>query len=210
MAVQKSIVHLQNVWLHLFEFKIYDNRRSRSQRSSSESIQDRAFRIRESGQMTLEGEFQLHSFAFRPGILFSPFLFGQGRQTALLAAKALTYKPKAEQYEKRLARYFSWQWRINASRACYLPPYRVSTLLRAITLRGEQRFPDRTRSRFEGALNRLMNDHVIRTWEYAQDRTEKKNYGGGPAIGSIVRYSLNPHRSYWTSTRGSGETCGTS
>jgi hypothetical protein len=176
VAVQKSIVHLQNVWLNLFEFKVYDNRHSRSQRSPSESIQDRAFRIRESGQITLEGEFQVHTFAFRPGIIFSPFLFGPGRQVALLAAKALTYKPKSEKYEKRLARYFSWQWRINASRAEYLQPYRVSTLLRAITLSANERFPDRTRSRFEGALDRLMNDHLIRTWQYEHDRTEHNTY----------------------------------
>ena len=171
----KAITHLQNVWLNVFEIRIYrSSRRSVAKRLASESIQDRAIRIRES-QATFEFEqSELSSFEFRPGIVFSPFLFGPGRQIALLAARALTYSPKNQQYEKRLARYLSWQWRVKAAQLDYLRPYTVRTLLQAIALKTDKRFPNRTKKRLEDALNRLSDDGILRTWQYDNDRSERK------------------------------------
>jgi hypothetical protein len=163
----RSIVHLQNVWLNLFEFGI-----DRKRQFTPSAIQERAIKIKESGQLNLEGDLDLRSFTFRPGILFSNYLLGPGRQIALLAARALTYSPCAQCYEKRLARYLSWQWRIKASRSDYLVPYHLETLLKAISLEMDRRFPGRTRSRLERALDTLERDGVVRAWQYQLDRTQ--------------------------------------
>lgn len=172
--VLQSIVHLQNVWLKLVEFEVYQSSgRIGSKRSETETIQDRAIRIRESGQLDLAGGFQLHKIAFRPGNLFSRFLFGPGKQIALLSARALKYDVKSQAYEKRLARYLSWQWRIRASQLDYLRPYRARTLVQAIDLREDRRFPSRTRDRLERALEQLQHDGVVRTWQYDSGRTEE-------------------------------------
>ena len=178
--VLKSIVHLQNVWLRLVEFEVYQSGRAGGRQSPTEPIQDRAIRIRESGQFDFAGELHLHKIAFRPGHLFSRFLFGPGKQIALLSARALKYDLKSQVYEKRLARYLSWQWRIRAYQLDYFQPYRVSTMVRAIDLNEDQRFPSRTRDRLERGLDQLQRDGVIRTWQYENDRAEKGKPGWLP------------------------------
>jgi hypothetical protein len=178
--VLKSIVHLENVWLKLVEFELYTSGRAGGRSSLTEPIQDRAIRIRESGQLDFAGALQIHQIAFRPGSLFSRFLFGPGKQIALLSARALKYNLKSQTYEKRLARYLSWQWRIRASQLDYLQPYRVSTLVRAVDLKEDQRFPSRTRDRLERGLDQLQSDGVIRTWQYESDRAQEGKIGWLP------------------------------
>ena len=55
----------------------------------------------------------------------------------------------------------------------YLQPYRASTLVRAVDLKEDQRFPSRTRDRLERGLDQLQSDGVIRTWQYESDLAEK-------------------------------------
>src|SRR5215475_11125582 len=98
-----------------------------------QAIQSRAFTITDLfGQTRLDGGFDLHKFLFRPGRVFARFLFGPGRQTALLAIQALRYAPYHQSWEKRLARYLSYQWRCRAQNGRYWQPFRVSTLLAAM------------------------------------------------------------------------------
>ena len=73
LAVLKSVTHLQNVWLNLFDFRVYRSRCIRPGRSASESIQDRAIRIRESQTAFEFEDSPRSSFAFRPGIIFFSF-----------------------------------------------------------------------------------------------------------------------------------------
>jgi hypothetical protein len=177
VAIGRSIEHLQNVWLTLVEFAVYRRRGAGARESLTGPIEDRAIRIREGGQLDFAGSLQLSSIEFRPGTLFSRFLLGPGKQVALLAARALEYDLKSQFYEKRLARYLSWQWRIRASQLEYLQPYRVRTLLSAIDLVANSRFPSRTRDRLETALEQLQRDGVIGAWQYDQDRSEQHKAG---------------------------------
>lgn len=54
---------------------------------------------------------------------------GQSRQTALLSTQALKYDPNKEAWEKRLARYLAWLWRIKKKLAECLSPIAVRVLL---------------------------------------------------------------------------------
>ena len=173
VSVLKSLEHLQNVWLNLFELKTRSTRYVVLDRRAEEPIQDRAIRVRETGQLDWEGRLQLYSITFRPGHLFSRYLFGPGKQVALLATLALAYNPRSQKYEKRLARCLSWQSRVRASQLDYLQPYRVSTLLQAIDLQSNRRFPNRVLTRLERALDTLKNDGLISAWQYAGDRAEQ-------------------------------------
>ena len=64
--------------------------------------------------------------------IFAHFLFGAGRQTALLAAQALRYDPVQQAWEKRLARYLSYQWRCKAYASNLLQSFKVASLLTAV------------------------------------------------------------------------------
>ena len=106
----------------------------------------------------------------RPGDVFARFLFGPGRQTALLSQKALAYDPFRHRWEKRLTRYLAWQWRIQ--KGCS-NGRAVSSLLSAINETIDQANPSRTKERLEAALDRLEHDGVIAGWQYrAEDHEE--------------------------------------
>lgn len=164
-AMFTALAHVQNLWLDMSALEVYDHPRRRT--PTREAIQSRAFTITDLfGQTRLDGGFDVHKFLFRPGTVFARFLFGPGRQTALLAAQALRYDPYRQAWEKRLARYLSYQWRCKAHEGRYWQPFRVATLLAAMGMELDQRKPSRTRERFEKALETLLQDLLIAAWQY--------------------------------------------
>ena len=83
----------------------------------------------------------------------------------------MAYDPYRQTWEKRLARYLSYQWRCRAHNGDYLQPFRVATLLDAAGAELDRRDPARTRARLEKALDTLLQDRVIAAWQY--DRWEE-------------------------------------
>jgi DNA-binding XRE family transcriptional regulator len=167
----KALAHLQNLWLNMGEVEVADVAQipKRRRNSNRQSVQSRAFVITDRmGQARLDGYLDVQKFAFRPGLLFARFLFGPGRQTALLSAKAVQYDPYRQKWEKRLARYLSWQWRVRAIQGDYNRPYLVQALLDAVGEGINTRYPAKTRERLEKALENLKEDEVIAGWEYRE------------------------------------------
>ena len=69
----------------------------------------------------------------------------------------MTYR---QTWEKRLARYLSYQWRCKAHEGRYWQPFRVATLLAAVGAELDQRKPSRTRERLEKAPETLLAGRV--------------------------------------------------
>ena len=105
-------------------------------------------------------------FRFHPGEAIALFLTGSWRPTALLAVKVLQFDPYRQMWEKRLARYLSWQWRICVPKCTHLEAYRVATLLEAADITPDVRNPMRTYERFEKALDTLHDEDVIAGWQF--------------------------------------------
>ncbi len=116
------------------------------------------------GQPKLDGSIDAYSWRVRPGDVFSKFLFGPGRQTALLSQKALNYDPYRQKWEKRLTRYLAWIWRISSGRT--QEGLLVKTLVSAAGMKINQGRPGMTRQRLEEALDRLQQDGIISAWDY--------------------------------------------
>jgi hypothetical protein len=168
-AMLQALAHLQNLWLDMSALEIYDvtptGRRRRT--PTRQVLQSRAVTITDLfGQTRLDGGFDLHKFLFRPGTVFAHFLFGPGRQTALLAVQALRYDPYRQTWEKRLARYLSYQWRCKAQGGRYWQPFRVATLLAAVGAELDPRKPSKTRERLEKTLETLLKDTLLAAWQY--------------------------------------------
>jgi hypothetical protein len=167
-AVLQALDHLQNLWLRMAEMEVTETPTpGKRRRIAQKGLQSRAVIITDLfGQLRPDGFLDVEQFVFRPGQVFGHFLFGPGRQTALLAAQALRYDPYRATWEKRLTRYLSYQWRCRAHGGAYLQPYRVETLLIAVGATVDRAHPGRTRTRLERALDRLLADGVIAAWQY--------------------------------------------
>ncbi len=163
----QALSHIQNIWLDMAEVDAYEDTGKGKKRRTKQAIQSRPFVITDRmGQVRLDGYMDVQKFIFKPGKVFARFLMRQGRQTALLSAKALHFDPYRQKWEKRLARYLSWQWRNQAYNGQYMQPYRVATLLEAAGEAIDKNAPSRTRDRLEKALDTLQSEGVIGAWQY--------------------------------------------
>jgi len=179
----RALSHIQSLWLNMGSVEVYeeeekqdrsfDKKERRKSKAVKKTIESRAFVVTDRmGQLKMDGYMDVERFIFQPGKLFAQFLFGPGRQTALLSAKAVQYDPYRQKWEKRLARYFSWQWRIQSRHGSYTRPYRVITLLEAVEEELNTKRPTITRERLEKALDTLQEDKVLANWQY--DRWDEK------------------------------------
>jgi len=114
----------------------------------------------------LDGGLDVDRVSFTPGEVLGLYLWGPGRQTAVIDAKILRYDPYRQEPESMLARYLSWQWKIRSTTGTYSKPYRVSTLLKESRLQLNIDEPRRTRERLEKMLETLRRDGIIRSWRY--------------------------------------------
>jgi hypothetical protein len=171
VAMWNAVLHVQNLWVHLSAMEVYQRLgirpRRRRHQPTEEVVQSRVFGMTDRlGHLRPDGFFEVEKFFFRPGKVFAHFLFGTGRQTALLAAQALRYDPVQQTWEKRLARYLSYQWRCKAHGGNLLQPFKVASLLAAVGATLNTHHPGRTRARLEQALEILLRDRIIAAWQY--------------------------------------------
>lgn len=177
LEMLKALSHIQSIWLNFGQIEMFEEKEKRGKRGKLQSVtkevQSRAFVVTDRlGQLNMDGYMDVERFIYRPGEIFAKFLFGPGRQTAMLSAQAIQYDTYRQKWEKRLARYLSWQWRIQANRADYSRPYRVETLLKAVGEEINKQRPQFVRERLEKTLDRLQQDEVISAWEY--DRWDER------------------------------------
>jgi hypothetical protein len=139
--IAKHIAILSNTWITILEMDIIElvvgkrgpYRKRKKWAAMSKAVVVSSL-VGEVEEMKKYERLKPFVWRVRPGDVFAPFLFGPGRQTALLAHKALEFDPYRRKYEKRWARYLSYQWRIRQSSGNYLYPFRVETLLKAANL----------------------------------------------------------------------------
>ena len=171
--VLQALSHIQNLWLNMTELEVYSSTSGRRGKPTKQVVQSRAFVITDRmGQLRFDGCIDVQKIVFRPGSVFAHYLFGPGRQTALLSAQALHYDPYRQDWEKRLTRYFSWQWKCQASNGCEGNSYRTKTLIEASGATVSAKRPSRTRERLEKALDALQQDGVIASWQYERGNEE--------------------------------------
>ncbi|MFS0781687.1 helix-turn-helix domain-containing protein [Bacillus sp. 1P06AnD] len=161
--VLKSLSRIQGLWLNLRKMVIYEKGIP-----TTEPIEGRTFLFKDKQG----NEYDVSKMGIQERITFSidsvfgKFLYGSGRQVALLPLKALQYNIHQYRIEKRIARYLSWRWRTQARKGNYLQPHRISTLLDCIGEKMNERTPSRTRDRLEKALDILCQDGLIASWQY--------------------------------------------
>lgn len=161
--VLKSLSTIQNLWIELDKAIVYERGKP-----VETKLEGRAFLFvdKEREDCRITEETNKKKISYTVDRVFAKYLSGSGRQVALLPSKALHYDPYRKTWEKRLARYLSWRWRIQARKGDFLQPNKVSTLLEAIGISINERIPSRTRDRLEKALDTLQQDGLIQLWHY--------------------------------------------
>ncbi|RKQ29992.1 helix-turn-helix domain-containing protein [Oceanobacillus halophilus] len=177
--VLKSLTRIQSLWIDIDQVVIYTNGKPEhvSLKGRPFVFKDRNNKEYEIDDKSLEG-----NLYYTVGDIFEKFLYGSGRQVALLPMKTLQYNPYKEKIEKRLIRYLSWRWRTQARKADYFKPYKMSTLLEVIGLEINKRVPSRSRDRMEQALDRLVADGLISSWQYEKWEEDIASYKGWAQI----------------------------
>jgi hypothetical protein len=167
--IQCSLETIENLWLDLEEIEVFvPIGRGKKKVRRLLKLQSRAFVILErKAQQRIDGSLDVHEITYTIGPVFSAFLFGRGRQIALLSSKTLTYDLHTEKYPKRLSRYLSSQFRIRARTANYLQPFKVRTLIEELGCKIDLRHPEKTKVTLEKTLDSLREDKVIAGWDYA-------------------------------------------
>jgi len=163
-----SLSHIGSVWLEITEATVYEHTDSRRRAKPKRlTLRSRAFVMTDDiGQHCLDGTFDVEGVWITPGEAFGRFLFGPGRQVALLSAQALKFNPRTRAPEKALLRYLSWQWRAGKAGA-FLRAFRVETLLQEAGIPYEDSArPHRVKARLERALEELLDKGTIAAWQY--------------------------------------------
>ncbi|MCM3541331.1 helix-turn-helix domain-containing protein [Priestia endophytica] len=117
----------------------------------------------------------IYECKIKPGEIMAHYLYGSKKSSGYFALKTLQYNPVKQKYHKRLARYLSWQWRIRQKKSDYLRPFSIGGergILQVIGLEINERHPNRTKETFEGVLDILQKDGVIKRWEYERGYDE--------------------------------------
>jgi hypothetical protein len=121
-------------------------------------------------RLLLEEELPSHdeslaiAWYYRPGNCLDVFLTGPNYRAAWLLQQALHYDPYHEQWEKRLARYFIFQMRMNAELGGTTIKRAIGVLIDELALSLNADDPNKVKKRFEKAMNRLVQDGIISSW----------------------------------------------
>jgi hypothetical protein len=118
------------------------------------------------------GEGLAVAWYYRPGNWLVPFLTGPNYRAVWLLQQALHYDPYHERWEKRLARYFTFQMRLNTEFGGTIIRRSIGSLLEELALSLNTNDPGKVKARFEKAMNRLEQDGIISFWG-PRDRYEE-------------------------------------
>lgn len=171
----RCIFRLRDFWIDLGDVTVTETNPAGRRKRERKAIASPALILEALlGQRRLDGKVEADSFMARPGAVFARFLFGPGRQAALLSSHALRYHPLRQRIEKRITRLLAWHWRAGAKQGDFVRTYRVQTLVDETGLEIDQRNPTRTRARLEKALDQLHRDEVISAWQYGSGWREER------------------------------------
>lgn len=176
-AHKACLDRIQDVWMEWVGPVVS---RGRGRKARPEVVSSRALIITDTkGQQRLYGGVDVDTIVFQPGRVFGAFLLTVGRQTALLAHKALQYDSYRQEPEKKLTYYLSWQWRVRAREANYDQALRVQRLLDEAGIEtNDPSRPLRIKERLEKALDQLKADAIINNWDYNPKQWDEERDGG--------------------------------
>jgi hypothetical protein len=202
--INRSMWRIQNLWITL-EQTVVDQRKSKRSKTGPKYMEytyderilsvDGLWRQRELDELPKPGEPPAPptsppiGWKIRAGDWLQVFV--DQRQVAYLSQSILNYDPYHEMWEKRLARYFFFHYRMNGNHGTL--SRNIGTLLDTLSLPVDRRNPTQvTRKPFEKALNRLVKDGHLDSWEYAEEIEYPRSGWLDTWLSNGIKTTVNP------------------
>ncbi|WP_061810441.1 hypothetical protein [Rossellomorea vietnamensis] len=115
----------------------------------------------------------IYAVQVKPTSVLTPYLEGPNRSIGLLDLKVFQYSHFTQREQKRLTRYLNLQWKIRTVKRSLHQPFKVSTLLKVMDFSSRYNGVQ-IRDKFEGILDELQNDGVLKNWSYTEEIDEDK------------------------------------
>jgi hypothetical protein len=172
-SVGESIGRMENIWITLSQWIDEPSKGKKKRKKTEYTHKGRLLMVEEAytqreipdGDASSDPGMEI-GWRIRPGSWLRTFLENPNRQVANLCQKSLQYDPYREQWEKRLSRYFMFHGHINTHGGGGTFNREIGKMLQDLSLEVNDRFPQRTRDRFEKAMNTLVRDKIIQEWSY--------------------------------------------
>ena len=175
LDVARSLAHLESLWLEIRDVEIIPegkpDKSGRRRKAQRVTFSSRALAILDKAHaVDFEGEAVFLAASVMPGKWAEEYWQRGLKYTGHLAAKALSYDPYRQAPEKGLAKFFAFHFAFDRTGNADTLPRRVGTLLEGAGISQDSRHPERTKKRFEKALDLLVEDGIIEAWEYQGGR----------------------------------------
>jgi hypothetical protein len=115
----------------------------------------------------------IYAVQVKPTSILTPYLEGPNRSMGLLDLKIFQYSHFTQREQKRLTRYLNLQWKIRTVRRSLNQPFKVSTFLKVMDFSSRYNGVE-IRDKFEGILDELQKDGVLKSWTYTEEIDEGK------------------------------------
>ena len=175
LDVARSLAHLESLWLEIRDVELIPegkpDKSGRRRAGQHATFSSRALVILDKAHaVDFEGEAIFLAASIMPGKWAEEYWQRGLKYTGHLAAKALHYDPYRRAPEKGLAKYFAFNFAFDRTGKADTLPRRVETLLEDAAISQDSRHPERTKKRFEKAMDLLVKDGIIEAWEYQAGR----------------------------------------
>jgi hypothetical protein len=173
--ISQRIRRMENEWIKVHELEIIDEHAAKGKRKKPRRTYTHQSRLFMFGDKITHKQHSLDgstsevidvAWQYRESSWMAPFLIGPNRFTGPLFEKVLNYDPYHEKWEKRLSKYFLFWLRMNASHE-KKPCLYIGELMKELNLDINEHDPQRTKNRFEKAMDRLQADGLL-TWDYKE------------------------------------------
>lgn len=104
----------------------------------------------------------------RPGDWLKTFLEAPNLQVSRLCKTLLEYDPVRRRWEKRIGQYVMFHGHMQTRGKAGVLTRRIRDLLEETSIAVDERNPQRSKDRFEQAMTKLAEDHVIDGWKYKE------------------------------------------
>lgn len=172
--VEAAVNRIENLWITIVQ-QLFDEPtiRKGKKKKTRQRIEDRVIIIKQRLKHDeLISMYEITSsravaWRFELGEWQQLYLTGANRQIGYMALQIIRYDPHNEAWEKRLGQYLFFHLRMNHQHVVRT----IGNLITELGLSVDNRNPEKTKTRFEKAMNTLQADGIISLWEY-QETTE--------------------------------------